>query len=258
MEIHYDRLGDVDRYLQMHGRLRLEEKQPAFENILRYIRKVRAVTPSCRILEVGTGVGWFPLLCGLNGLSCKGLEISPQLIEYARELGRSYGVEADLTLGNLETVDLGEAQYDVIVCSSVFEHVERWRESLGRVYRALKIGGALFFESTNKFSLTSGEWPSFPLYGWLPNGVRYRLRKLAHGPDIMKLGIDFHQFTYPLLRRAFRQAGFSRILDRVELSDPDLVASPVKRLTLKVCRSFPPARHLVLTFFEATTFVCVK
>ncbi len=258
MEIHYDQLSDVDRYLHMHGRLRLEEKQQAFENILRYIRKVRSVTPPCRILEVGTGVGWFPLLCKLNGLSCKGLEISPQLIEFARNLGRDYGVEPDLELGNLETVDLGEAQYEVIVCSSVFEHVQRWREGLQRVYRALTTGGVLFFESTNKFSLSSGEWPAFPFYGWLPDGVRYRLRKLAHGPDIMELGIDFHQFTYPRLRRAFRETGFSRVLDRVELSDPESVASPVKRFTLGACRRFPPARHLVLAFFEATTFACVK
>jgi 2-polyprenyl-3-methyl-5-hydroxy-6-metoxy-1,4-benzoquinol methylase len=258
MEIHYGELSDVDRYICSQGRFTLEEKRAGFENLLRLIRKARPVTTSCRILEIGTGTGWFPLLCKLHGLHCKGLEISPRLIGFARELGRAHGIEPDIDLGNLETADLGEAQYDVIICSSVFEHVERWKEGLQRVCRALAPGGALFFESTNKFSFTSGEWQAFPLYGWLPDRARYRLRMLAHGADIMKLGIDFHQFTYPSLRRTFRELGFSRVYDRVDLAEPESMASPLKRLAVRICRRSRPLRHLALTFIEATTFVCVK
>jgi SAM-dependent methyltransferase len=258
MEIHYGELSDVDRYIRNQERFSLEEKRAAFENMLRLIRRARPVTPSCRILEIGTGAGWFPLLCKLSGFHCKGLEISPRLIDFARDLGRPYGIEPDIELGNLETTDLGEAQYDVIICSSVFEHVERWKEGLQHVSRALAPGGALFFESTNKFSLISGEWQVFPLYGWLPDRARYGLRRLAQGADIMKLGIDFHQFTYPRLRRAFRELGFSRIYDRIDLTEPESIASPLKRFAARACRRSCPLRHLALTFVEATTFVCVK
>jgi SAM-dependent methyltransferase len=258
MEIHYGELSDVDRYIRNQGPSTLEEKRAGFENLLRLIRKAKPVTASCRILEIGTGTGWFLLLCKLHGLHCKGLEISPQLIDFARGLGRSYGVEPDIDLGNLETADLGEAQYDVIICSSVFEHVERWEEGLRRVRQALAPGGALFFESTNKFSFTSGEWPAFPFYGWLPDRARYRLRRLAHGADIMKLGIDFHQFTYPRLRRAFRELGFSQVYDRIDLAEPESMTSPLRRFAVRICRRSRPLRRLALTFIEATTFVCVK
>ena len=134
--------------------------------------------------EIGTGTGWFPLLCKKNGLNCKGLEISPQLIEYAREVGRTYGIEPDIELGNLENTDLGRSTYDVIIASSVFEHVEYWQQGLKKIYDALTLGGVLFFESTNKFSFTSGEYTAVPLYGWLPNAARYKLRKMVHGEDI--------------------------------------------------------------------------
>jgi hypothetical protein len=33
----------------------------------------------------------------------------------------------------------------------------------------------------NKFSLKSGEY-AFPLYGWLPNSLRYKLRIAGQGP----------------------------------------------------------------------------
>lgn len=258
MEIHREELGDVTRYIDSHRHLKLEDKEKAYENLLRYIRRVRPVDASVRMLEVGTGTGWFPLLCKKNGLRCKGLEISPQLVAFAREVGKRYGIEPDIELGNLEETDLGEGKYDVIVCNSVFEHVERWREGLAIVYRALAPGGVLLFESTNKFSFTSGEWPAFPVYGWLPDAARYQLRMWVHGKDIMKLGIDFHQFRYPLLRRTFKDLGFTRILDRVDLINPAELGSSWKRSVATICKTSPIAKHTVLTFFDATTFICIK
>jgi SAM-dependent methyltransferase len=214
------------------------------------------IGPETNILEVGTGMGWFPTLCKKNGLRCRGLEISPQLVEFAKQYGRENGVEPDIELGNIEGADFEPNQYDVIFCSSVFEHVENWRRGLRNVHRALKPGGVLFFESTNKFSFTSGEY-QFPLYGWLPNRWRYRLRMARQGPDIMKNGVDFHQFTYIGLRRAFREAGFSKCYDRLDLTDPAKFGGP-KRALVSVAKAFPPAGELILFFFEGTTFICIK
>jgi hypothetical protein len=125
------------------------------------------------------------------------------------------------------------------------------------MYRALKPGGLLFFESTNKWSLTSGEYP-ISCYGWMPDAMRYWFRRKVQGSDIMKNGIDFHQFTYVRLRRAFREVGFSKSYDRVALVNADDVRNPVKRQVLRACKRSAIVRELVLTFFEMTTFVCVK
>ena len=147
-------------------------------------------------------MGWFPILCKANGLQCKGLEISPQLIKAAIELGAENGIEPDIELGNVEETDIGTGQYDVIVASSVFEHVERWRDGLKRIYQALRPGGVLFFESSNKFSLKPTEYP-IPFYGALPDRMRYRLRIMAQGPEIMKLGIDFNPIPVPAVAPGF-------------------------------------------------------
>ena len=126
------------------------------------------------------------------------------------------------------------------------------------MYRALKPGGALFFESTNKWSFTSGELGAMPCYGWLPNWARYKLRIAIHGPDIMKLGIDFHQFTYVGLRRAFREVGFSEWHDVFDLIDTSQSRGALKDGIVNTARRSRAIRELMLFFFEGTTFVCIK
>jgi SAM-dependent methyltransferase len=257
MKIHHEELSDVTRYLDMHSRISLDEQRPHFERIVTAVSRFKSIDESIEMLEIGTGSGWLPILSKMRGWRCKGLEISPQLIEYAMKWGAQYDVVPDVELGNLEDYELGRNRYDVIIASNVFEHVEHWREGVGKVYEALKPGGVMFFESTSKFSFTSGEF-EFPLYGWMPNAWRYKLRIAKQGPDIMKLGIDFHQFTHSGLRREFRRAGFSRILDRVQMAQDDLVSSGWRKAVVKSARTFPPAKAAALIFADATRFLCFK
>jgi len=258
MQIHHECLSDVERYLSKREKIPLGDKEADFQNLLRCIRQVRELDCTTEILEIGTGTGWFPILCQLNGLSCKGLEISPQLVDCAKKIGESHGVRAAVELGNIEETDLGREQYDVIIANFVFEHVQNWRLGLSRVYDALRPNGVLLFQSPNKFSVISGEFNKLPFYGWLPNPIRYRVRMLFHGRDIMKLGIDFNQFTYFGLRKTFRRLGFRRMLDRVDLADRNAINSPVKRAVLWACDHSRVVRETVLLFFEVTSFVCVK
>ena len=256
MKVHEQPLSDVVRYLDSKRGLTLDHMKPEYEGYLRVLRRFIPLTAETRILEIGTGTGWFPLLCSRDGYQCKGIEISPQLIDFARQLGHAHGLEPNIELGNIEEADIGDGIYDAIFANSVFEHIEHWQLALERACRALKPGGMFFFASTSKFSLISDEY-KFPLYGWLPDAWRYRLRIARQGPDIMHLGIDFNQFTYPGLRKALRRAGFSRVIDRIDLAEKDRFP-PHVRFLIEAARAFPPLRHLLLTFSRATLFVCIK
>jgi 2-polyprenyl-3-methyl-5-hydroxy-6-metoxy-1,4-benzoquinol methylase len=258
MKIHYEATADVTKYIDNHGTIALEKRTQQFENYTRAISRYIEIAPETKILEIGTGTGWFPIFCALRGLSCKGLEISPQLIELAMENGRQRGVEPDIELGNLEDYPLPPNFYDVVMASSVFEHVEDWRTGVAKVYETLRPGGVLFFESTNKFSFTSGEYTGVPLYGWLPNSWRYALRKRVEGEDIMKLGIDFHQFTHSCLRKEFKRLGFSRVLDRVDVAEEAYVSTGFRRNVVRIAKQIGLARSMALTFAEATRFICIK
>lgn len=257
MKVHEEPLSDVDRYIENHKDISLEEKEVHFERIMAAVARFHPISHNTEILEIGTGTGWLPMLCNQRGWRCKGLEISPQLVAFAKQMGARYGLTPDIEVGNLEDTDIGQNRYDIIIASNVFEHVEDWRPGIHRVYQALKPGGAMFFESTNKFSFTSGEY-NFPLYGWLPNAMRYKLRIAKQGPDIMKLGIDFHQFTHSGLRREFKRAGFSRILDRVQMAQDELISTGWRKTLVHIARRFPPLKALALMFSDATRFICIK
>jgi len=259
MRISNKKLGDVVRYIKNHEHIKISDKIAEFDDLMARISCFKDVGPETKMLEIGTGIGWLLIISKMKGLSCKGIEISPDLVEFGRQLGRENKVEPDIELGNIEECDIGESAYDVVFALSSFEHVERWQEGLRKVYRALKPGGVFYFTSTNKFSLSSGEY-SFPLYGWLPNSVRYRLRKARQGPDIMELGIDYNQFTYFQLRRFFRRLGFSRVYDRVDIYQTAGFRRPSvsKRWLLKIAKCSGVLRNLMLLFDGTTYFICVK
>jgi len=254
MEIHHEELADVTRYIEKHRDERLEDNRVDYDATLKILRRYIQPGPDTPTLEVGTGTGWFPLLCRLDGIPCEGLEISPQLIQHAAEMARGYGLESPIRLGNVEEEDIGDNKYRIVICNQVFEHIENWRLALSRIYKALTPGGVFLFTSSNKWCPVSHEfW--LPCYGWLPNQMRYALRRAVQGPDIMKLGIDYNQFQYPELRSAFKKVGFKEIYDLVDVAEP---SSPLKNAVVSLARSSPIFKHPVLTFARATVMVGIK
>jgi SAM-dependent methyltransferase len=256
MKIYEEPLSDVTRYLQNNGNKTVEDMREEYNGYLKLIRQFVNVSPDTKILEIGTGTGWFPLIAKMEGLNVRGLEISRQLVQNARQWGQSIGVDPDIQLGNAEEADIGDSEFDVIVANSVFEHIERWEVALGRVYKALKPGGILFFASTNKWCPISYEYEMY-FYSYMPDRMRYKFRQLIAGPEIMKLGIDFNQFTYPQLRRAFQQAGFREVMDRLDVVNADRF-SGLKGFLIGVAKANRPLRWTILNFCDSTLFVCRK
>jgi SAM-dependent methyltransferase len=225
------------------------------------VAKFHPIDTRTEMLEVGVGTGWFPVMCAMRGLRCSGLEVNPLYAEHARDLARRHGVDIAIHEGSIEDYPLGDARYDVIFATSVFEHVQRYEDGLRSVYRALRLGGAFYFYSTNRFSLRSGEYPSLPLYGWLPDSLRFRFRVWRSGEAIIQSGgIDFNQFTYWQLKNLFTRIGFSRSLDLLEFLDEDSIVSPNvwKTYVLSALKAVSPLRSVARVFASGNCFICIK
>lgn len=258
MKVHHD-LHVIGKYLIDQRKLAIQDFVSQFEKTIKRIKKFKEIHSGTKILEVGTGTGWFPILCKKHGIACEGLEICPQLVEYAYEFGQMNGVKPDIRLGNIEEEEIGQSQYDIIIALSTFEHVEHWQMGLRKIYEALKPGGLFYFYSTNRFSFRSGEF-NMPFYGWLPDRWRYRIRIAFSGEEIMKLGIDFNQFSHFQLKRFFKELGFESILDLFDIIEPsDLIYRKWWKIAaLWLASKVKALRLLGLCFSGGTLFICIK
>jgi 2-polyprenyl-3-methyl-5-hydroxy-6-metoxy-1,4-benzoquinol methylase len=251
---------DLTYFLDISNRLTAERAESQFRENLKLLNKFRPVDSGFRILEIGPGIGWFQVNCLRNGVDCEGLELSPQCVERARELGERYGVQPKVRLGNIENTDIGESQYDAIVAESVLEHLPNWKEAVQKIYAALKPEGVFYFSSSNKFAFVSGEFRRIPLYGWFPDKVRRWIRTTVEGPGVLLWYMDCNQFRYPFLRKFLGQVGFRDIFDYIEMKDPDDLNNPTRtrRFAAKILKSSKLAKRLCLTFWPTTVFLCRK
>src|SRR5262245_16320608 len=82
------------------------------------------VMPGCRVLEVGCGLG--DLVAGVSAATAIGLDISPRMIDIARE--RHPGL--DLRVADVERDPLPEGPFDAIVLSDVIGHLDDIQRAL--------------------------------------------------------------------------------------------------------------------------------
>jgi 2-polyprenyl-3-methyl-5-hydroxy-6-metoxy-1,4-benzoquinol methylase len=97
-----------------------------------------------RILDVGSGSGFFLKLCREQGWEIFGVELNPELAEIS---GATQGVE--VFNGSFEESYYPADYFDVVTLWNVLEHMEDHKLVLTRVYRILRPRGCLFLRFAN-------------------------------------------------------------------------------------------------------------
>lgn len=256
-----ERFAVTRDYIRLREAIPVEAHAHEFDTQMRRFAKLVPVGEQTRLFEIGPGSGWLLIHAAKLGLRCGGIELNPELADFAGRRARESGVEITIDVGDIQDRSLEPESCDIVVAHSVLEHVRDYRRMLENVYTALRPGGLLYFNSTNKFALRSGEYPQIRLYGWLPYSVRERIRIARQGAGIVtSAGMDFHQFTHPGLRRTLRDVGFRRLLDIYELLDVEDLNRPTRQrvLAMRAYKALPPLRHVIETFAPGTVFYCVK
>jgi SAM-dependent methyltransferase len=86
------------------------------------------------ILEFGIGWGYWSRMAKAFGYSAQGLELAPERIEYARQLG----------VGVIEALPTVGPHYDFIYANQVFEHLEQPLKTLRELVDYLKPEGIVY------------------------------------------------------------------------------------------------------------------
>jgi ubiquinone/menaquinone biosynthesis C-methylase UbiE len=188
-----------------------------------------------RVLDVACGTGVVSVTAARLGAHVTGLDLTPELLERARENARIARVEIDWHEGDVEKLPFGDAEFDVVL--SEFGHIfaPRPEVAIGEMLRVLKPGGTIAFSTWppelfvgRMFAVTASYLPPpppgvAPPPQWGdPNIVRQRL-----GSAVKDILFDRATMLIPALSTshqrmaAEKSAGaMVRLVASLEQSDP--------------------------------------
>lgn len=139
-----------------------------------------------RLCELGCGPGWMTRFAARHGVDAVGYDISPQMIEIARERAAEEGVDARFEVGDMEALEL-DRTFDACLTYDALHHSPRPEHVFRTARRALRPGGRLLIAEPN--------WKQ-----------RFQGRGASAAYGTTELG-----YTPRLLKRLLREEGFTRI-----------------------------------------------
>lgn len=118
--------------------------------IIRWNRRVEMLTNSLisgmRVLEIGCGTGFFTRYIVRKPVMLTAIDISPELIEIAKQNIIASNVE--FIIDNAYQMSFDHQTFDAVIGSSVLHHLEV-DQALKEIYRVLKPGGYIAFTEPN-------------------------------------------------------------------------------------------------------------
>ena len=109
--------------------------------------KFAQVKAGQRVLDVGCGTGVVAITAARRGAKASGLDLTPALLERARENASLAGVEVDFIEGDAEALPYPDGAFDVVL--SQFGHMFAPRPAVvtREMLRVLKSGGRIAFST---------------------------------------------------------------------------------------------------------------
>jgi len=151
-----------------------------------YVLQLLDLRSGMSLCELGCGPGWMTRFAARHGVQAEGYDISPEMIEIARELAAEEGLDVRFEAADMESLDLGR-RFDACLLYDALHHSPRADLVFATAQRALKPGGRLLLAEPN--------WKH-----------RFQGRTAAGEYGVTELG-----YSPRLLKRLLRGQGFTEI-----------------------------------------------
>jgi ubiquinone/menaquinone biosynthesis C-methylase UbiE len=143
-----------------------EKAAPRYDREIRFWEKVQlgggrewvAERAQGRVLEVAIGTGRnLPLYP--SGVSITGIELSPAMLELARQRAADHRIDADLYVGDAQALPFDDATFDTAVCTLSLCAIPDPAAAIAEMRRVLRPGGLLLLVD----HVGSSWWPIWAL-----------------------------------------------------------------------------------------------
>jgi len=151
-----------------------------------YVMQLLELHAGTSLVELGCGSGWMSRFAARQGVQAEGYDISPEMIEIAREQAATERLDVVFEAADMEGLDLGR-RFDACLIYDALHHSERADLVLASAHRALKPGGRLLVAEPN--------WKQ-----------RFEGRSATHAYGTTELG-----YSPRKLKGLLREAGFQDI-----------------------------------------------
>lgn len=158
---YFDYASDLKR--KNNPLAKLGRKEPAYFAVTKALKDEKLPEGS-RILEVGSGLGYFTFALNRSGFDAHGIDVSSAAVRRARE---TFG-ESMFSASTIDEFHLG-IKFDCIIAIETIEHLEDPGAFLDRVIELLEPGGIIILTTPNKsFFPESVSWESSlpPVHLW--------------------------------------------------------------------------------------------
>ena len=116
-----------------------EKRDRWLAELCRYLPRGKTL----RILDVGTGTGFFACLLAAEGHKTVGIDLTPNMIEHAKHMAAVLGLDARFQLMDAEEPDFESESFDVLVTRNLTWTLPHIEKAYREWYRILKPGGIL-------------------------------------------------------------------------------------------------------------------
>ena len=125
------------------ARLRRDELNSYMADL--WLEEIRKYLPDkpCRILDIGTGSGFFAILLGKAGHYVEGIDLTASMIEEAKLLAAKSGVNSVFKVMDAENLLYPDESFDIVLSRNLTWTLPHPRKAYSEWHRFLKKGGML-------------------------------------------------------------------------------------------------------------------
>ena len=102
-----------------------------------------------RVLDIGTGPGFFAINLALAGHEVTAVDVTEEMLQYAKSNAESYGARVDFVLHPGEFLQFKDGSFDLIVSRNVIWNLEYPEQALEEWERVLAPGGRMIYFDAN-------------------------------------------------------------------------------------------------------------